>query len=181
MKDAGANLKRNFILQQGFDDPPPESCGVQYPALLFQPRIVLATVVVGILLQSAILFLILSAVLWWSALFPRWNPFDAVFNATFGNRPGAFRLTPAPPPRRFAQGMAGTFALAVGIFLLLGWRVAAIVVEAFFLAAALAIGLGGFCLGSFTFHLLCGRASFALHTLPWARGGFPVARTVRRR
>lgn len=164
------DLKRSFILQQGFDDPPPETCGVQYPALLFQPRIVLATVVVGILLRSASLFLILSAVLWWSALFPRWNPFDAVYNAIFGSRPGAFRLTPAPPPRRFAQGMAGTLALGSGILPLLGWSVAALAVEAFFLVAATAIGFGGFCMGSFTFHLLRGRASFALRTLPWARG-----------
>jgi hypothetical protein len=165
--------QRNFILQQGFEDPPSESCGGRYSALLFQPRVVMAAVVIGILLQSPVLFLILSAVLWWSALFPRWNPFDSVYNTTLGKRPGALRLTPAPPPRRFSQGMAGTFAFAIGIFLLVGWRVAAFVLEAFFLAAALAIGLGGFCLGSFIFHLVNGRTSFALRTLPWARGQAP--------
>jgi hypothetical protein len=171
VEDEGTNAKHNFILQQGFDDAPSASCGIRYSALLFQPRIVLATVVIGILLQSPVLFLILSAVLWWSALFPRWNPFEAVFNATLGNRPGALRLTPAPPPRRFAQGMAGSVALAIGIFLLAGWRLAAFVFEGFFLAAVLALAFGGFCLGSFIFHLLRGRTSFALRTLPWARGG----------
>ncbi|MCA1612435.1 MAG: hypothetical protein ABR610_06380 [Thermoanaerobaculia bacterium] len=29
---------------------------------------------------------------------------------------------------------------------------------------------GGFCLGSFVFHLIRGRGKFAKRTLPWARG-----------
>jgi hypothetical protein len=169
MRDDGTNRKSNFILQQGFDDPPPESCRVRYLALMFQPRIILAIVVVGILFESAFLFLILSAVLWWSALFPHWNPFDAVYNATLGSRPGALRLTPTPPPRRFAQGLAGGLALAAGTFLLRGSRVAAFFFEGLLLAAVLTLAFGGFCFGSFVFHLLRGRTSFALRTLPWAR------------
>jgi hypothetical protein len=43
------------------------------------------------------------------------------------------------------------------------------VVEAVFLAAALALALGGFCLGSFVYHLFRGNRRFALQTLPWAR------------
>jgi hypothetical protein len=170
VKDDGTNLRRNFILQQGFDDPPPESCGVRYSALLFQPRIILAIVVVGILFQSAFLFLILAAVLWWSALFPRWNPFDVVYNKALGSRPGALRLTAAPTPRRFAQGLAGGLALAAGTFLLRGSRLAAFFFEGFLFAAVLTLAFGGFCFGSFVFHLLRGRTSFALRTLPWTRG-----------
>ncbi|HSD73017.1 MAG TPA: DUF4395 family protein [Thermoanaerobaculia bacterium] len=170
MKDDGINRKRNFILQQGFDDPPRESCGVRYSALMFQPRIILGIVVVGILFQSGLLFLILSAVLGWSALFPRWNPFDAVYNATLGSRPDALRLTSAPPARRFAQGLAGGLALAAGAFLLRGSRVAAFFFEGFLLAAVLTLAFGGFCFGSFVFHLLRGRTSFARRTLPRARG-----------
>jgi len=37
-----------------------------------------------------------------------------------------------------------------------------------FLAAVLALTLGGFCLGSFVQHLLGGRGAFARQTLPWA-------------
>jgi hypothetical protein len=33
-----------------------------------------------------------------------------------------------------------------------------------------ALVFGGFCLGSFFFHLLSGRLAFARRTLPWARG-----------
>jgi hypothetical protein len=45
------------------------------------------------------------------------------------------------------------------------------VVEGIFLAAVLALILGGFCLGSFVFHLLSGKGSFACQTLPWATRG----------
>ena len=60
-------------------------------------------VLAGILLQSTPLFSALCAVLWWSALLPKFNPFDAVCNRSFGHRAGAFHLTPAPAPRRTAQ------------------------------------------------------------------------------
>jgi len=38
-------------------------------------------------------------------------------------------------------------------------------VEGIFLAAVLALTLGGFCLGSFLYHLLRGRGAFARQTL----------------
>ncbi len=164
-----SGVKRNFILQQGFNAPQPESCPLQYSALHFQPRLVGLFTLVGVMLQSPAVFLFLSAVLWWSALLPKWNPFDALYNVTLGARPGAVRLTPAPAPRRFAQGMAGTFALAIGASLLLQWKFTAFVLEVLLLVAVAALVFGGFCLGSFVFHLLRGRAAFARRTLPWVR------------
>jgi hypothetical protein len=65
--------------------------------------------------------------------------------------------------------MAGTFALAIGVAHLLGWRPAAYVLEGAFIAAVAALVFGGFCLGSFVFHLLRGHGSFARKTLPWVR------------
>ncbi len=100
---------------------------------------------------------------------PRWNPFEALYNATLGRRPGTVRLSPAPAPRRFAQGMAGSLALAIAGSLWLGWSLAAYVLEGVLLAALIALGFGGFCLGSFVFHTLSGRAAFARRTVPWAR------------
>ena len=41
-------------------------------------------------------------------------------------------------------------------------------VEAIFSAAVLALAIGGFCLGSFVYHLLRGHGRFARQTLPWA-------------
>ncbi|MDX1631728.1 MAG: DUF4395 family protein [Thermoanaerobaculia bacterium] len=161
--------KRNFILQQGLDDPSREACPLQYSALLFQPRMVAVVLLVAILLQSPGLFLALGAVLWWSALFPSLNPFDALYNATLGSRPGRARLGPAPPPRRFAQTLAGAFSVGIAVSLLLGHHGLAYGLEAFFAAAVVALGFGRFCFGSFVYHLLRGRLRFALETLPWSR------------
>jgi Domain of unknown function (DUF4395) len=162
--------KRNFILQQGLSEPPLASCPLQYSALLFQPRLVAIVVLLGVILQEPGVFLALAGLLWWSAVFPRRNPFDALYNWLRSRRPGRIALSPAPGPRRFAQGMAGTFALAIGISLELGWQLTAIVLEGLMIAALAALVLGGFCLGSFIFHLLRGRAAFARRTLPWVRG-----------
>jgi len=161
--------ERNFILQQGFEEPAPPAYHLQYSALVFQPRVVGLTLLLGVLLQSPAVFLALAAVLWWGALLPQWNLFDAVYNRTAGSRPGAIRLGPAPAPRRFAQGMAGSFALVIAVALLLEWRVFAYVFEALFAVAAGALALGRFCLGSFLYHVLTGRGEFARRTLPWTR------------
>lgn len=163
-------LKRNFILQQGFPEPPAPSCSVQYSGLLFQPRVVGLVVLVAVALQEPRIFLALAAVLWWSALVPRLNPFEALYNRTLARRPGGIALPRAPGPRRFAQGMAGTFALAIGISLALGWKVIALALQSLLIVALGALVLGGFCLGSFIFHLLGGHTTFAKRTLPWAGG-----------
>ena len=39
--------ERNFILQQGFEEPAPTVCVIQYSALQFQPRIVLVWLLAG--------------------------------------------------------------------------------------------------------------------------------------
>jgi hypothetical protein len=161
-------VKRNFILQQGFEEPAAAACPRQYSALHFQPRIVFLWVLAGIWFQFAPVFYALCAVLWWSALLPNLNPFDAVYNWTFGRRDSGFRLTPAPAPRRTSQALAGGFALACGLLIHFGPSTAAYVVEGIFLAAVLALTLGGFCLGSFVHNLLGGRGGFACKTLPWA-------------
>jgi len=170
MPEAGRNAaKRNFILQLGFEDPAPAVVPLQYSALVFQPRVVFLGVVAGILFQSSAIFAALGALLWWSALFPKLNPFNALYNRTIGSRPGAFRLGPSPAPRRGAETEAGAVALTSALLIHAGFSLAAYVVEAIFLAAALAVVIGSFCFGAFTYHLLRGRWRFALQTLPWAR------------
>lgn len=161
-----SDSKRNFILQQGFDEPRPVSCAPQFAALTFQPKLVTVALVLGILFQSPWIFLALSAALWVGALLPRLNPFEAAYRAAVG----AYPFTPAPAPRRFSNGMAATFSLAIGACLYGNLRLTAYVMEAFFLAAVIALSFGRLCLGSFIFHLLSGRAGFALRTLPWKKG-----------
>ncbi len=160
--------ERNFIVQQGLGEPEPQITHRRYNALLFQPRIVGLVVLTGILSQSPAVFLVLSAVLWWNAILPRLNPFDALYNRTLGSRPGQVRLDPAPAPRRFAQGMAGTFALAIGTLLKMNWLPAAYLVEALMAVAILSLAFGRFCLGSFIYFLLKGEFEFAMKTLPWS-------------
>jgi len=159
----------NFVRQQGFEDASSRACDFQYPALMFQPRVIGVLAVAGVLLQSAPLFLTLSIILWWSALVPSLNPFDMLYNHLVAARKGLPRLTPAPAPRRFSQGMAATFMLAIGASLLAGWTTLAWVLEAVLLASLGALVFGRFCLGSFIFHLLTGNVAFARRTLPWAR------------
>jgi len=164
---ASFTLRRNFILQQGFPAPSHDACPTQYSALQFQPRMVGSVILIGVILQMPAVFLILAAVLWWSALLPSWNPFDAIFNRFLAARRGAVRLSPAPAPRRFAQGMAASFALAIGLLLALGQKLPAYILEGLLAAAVAALLLGGFCLGSFVFHLVTRRGAFARQTLPW--------------
>jgi hypothetical protein len=127
-------------------------------------------VVAGVIMQSPAVFAVLAAVLWWGALVPRLNLFDLIYNVTLGQRAGASRLGPAPVPRRFAQGMAGTFAAAIAASLAAELWILAWVLEALFVVAVVALVFGRFCLGSFVYHLLHGRAGFAMKTLPWGRG-----------
>jgi Domain of unknown function (DUF4395) len=160
----------NFVKQQGFEGASARTCAYQYPALMFQPRVIGVLVLAGVLLQAAPLFLTLSAVLWWSVLMPRLNPFDKLYNGLVAARKGLPPLTAAPNPRRFAQGMAATFMLLIGVSLLAGRQPVAWVLEAFLLVALGALIFGGFCLGSYVFHLLTGNRTFARRTLPWGPG-----------
>ena len=159
--------QRNFILQQGFEEPAPAIRLRQYSALVFQPKVVLVTIIAGILFQSPVVFLALGAVLWWNALFPKLNPISMLYNRTIGRRPGAFHLGPAPAPRRAAETEAGTIALAIALLLYGGFSPGAYVFEAVLLTAVLAVIFGSFCTGTFMYHLARGRWKFVRQTLPW--------------
>jgi hypothetical protein len=163
-------IQLNFVKQQGFGDATARTCDVQYPGLMFQPRVIGVLLLVGVLLQAPWLFLAVSAVLWWNVAVPALNPFDRLYGALVGARAGHPPLPPAPPPRRFAQGMAATFTLIIGASLLAGWSPLAWVLEAMLLVAVGALVFGQFCLGSYVYHLVTGHGDFARRTLPWSRG-----------
>jgi hypothetical protein len=141
-----------FIRQQGFSGE--KFSDSFYTALMLQPRIVGCLAAVGVLLQSAGLFLALSAVLWWSALVPTRNPFDAIYNHVVAYRRGLPRLGTAANPRRFAAAEAGTVALAVGVALVAGATITAWIIEGVLIGGVIASVFADFCLGAYTYHLL---------------------------
>ena len=164
-----STMIRNFMKQQGFSEEPDSICDMHFSGLYFQPRIVWSLLVIAIVLQSPIFFLVLSAVLWWNVAFPKWNPFELFYNRVLALPRGKPMLSPAPPPRAFAQGMAAAFMLLAGLALISGWIIAAWILEAFLVIAFAALLFGKFCLGAYVYHLLRGKISFANSTLPWAR------------
>ena len=130
-------------------------------ALQFQPRVVGVVVLVGVVLRSPVVFIALSAVLWWSTLLPELSPFDMAYNRLIAVRRGSALLAPAPRPRRFAQGMAAITTTLIAVSLRTGHHLVAGAIEAFMLAAVGAILFRGFCLGSFVYHVLAGNREFA--------------------
>ena len=160
--------KRQFVRQQGFGDASAASCAYQYSALMFQPRLLAVVVLLAILLQSAAMFLVLAGILWWNVLVAPRNPFDALYNRAIAEPRNLPSLTPAPAPRRFAQGMAGTILGGAGLALIAGWPRLAWILEGVVAIALGALVLGRFCLGSYLHHLLRGDTSFANRTLPWS-------------
>lgn len=138
-----------------------------YAGLQFQPRLIGIVVAIGTIAQSPAVFIALGAVLFWNAALPRWNVFDLVYNRFFAVRSG-IRLAPAPAPRRFAQSLAGAMAVSIGGLLMSGHRVAAFTIDAILILAIVLLVFGGFCLGSYVFHVITGRVSFAHRTMPWS-------------
>jgi hypothetical protein len=169
----------NFMRQQGFAEEPADACQMRFGALYFQPRIVFPLVLLAIVLQSAALFFVLGAVLSWNVAVPRLNPFERAYNRWRARRNGGLLLTPAPAPRRFAQGMAAAMMLGAALALRTGIPVVAWVLEGLLVIAFAALLFGRFCLGAYVFHLLRGEVAFANSTLPWARRGAPAGTPSR--
>jgi uncharacterized protein DUF4395 len=159
--------KRNFIVQQGFAPSCPTTSDLQYSALLFMPRLLGLAFVTAAVLRLPTVFFSLGMLLWWCVVAPRFNPLNALYNWVMAPVSGV-TLTPAPAPRRFSQFLGGTFALAIAASLATGAHTTALVLQSILLAAVSAVVFGGFCLGSFLFHILRGRPDVAMRTLPWA-------------
>ena len=141
-----------FIRQQGFTTQRADE--QLYSALMLQPRIIGVIVALGVVVQSPMLFLVLSALLLWSALVPTRNPFDAIYNHAVARPRNLPPLGVAPAPRRFAMGMAGTVALTIGIALLVGAAITAWFFEGLFAVAVIQVVFGDICGAANLYHLL---------------------------
>jgi hypothetical protein len=149
----------SFIRQMGFATE--EADEQFYSALMLQPRVVGASVALGIATQSPLLFFGLSAVLLWSGLVPTRNPFDAFYNLAVA-RPRGFRPLPTSrAPRRFAMSMAGTVALTIGIALSVGAVATGWFFEGLFAIAAVQVVFADVCGAANVFNLVRRRVASA--------------------
>ncbi len=164
-----SSVEHRFMLQQGFSDADGPACAAHFRGVRFQPSIVGPLLLIGIILQSNFVFAALSVLLWWGVVFPRRNAFEALYDLLVARPRKKEKLTPAPAPRRFAQGMAATFMLLVAVALSMGWYWTGVVFQAFIVVAFVALLFGKFCLGSYIYHLIRGQSKFANATLPWSK------------
>jgi hypothetical protein len=131
------------VRQQGFSVARPDH--QLYVALMLQPRTIACLIVMGVVLQSAWLFLAMSAVLWWGTVFPAHSLFDAAYDQLVARPRGLPRIPSAPAPRRFAQAMAGSAALVIGTALISGELLIAWVFEGLFALGATSAVVGRVC------------------------------------
>jgi Domain of unknown function (DUF4395) len=96
-------------------------------------------------------------------------PFDALHNRLVAGPQGRPPLPEAVGPRRFAQAMAATSTLGVGLSLWFEFRPAALLFEVTVVTALTMLLVGRLCLGSYLSHVLRGQTVFANRTLPCAR------------
>lgn len=163
------SAEENFVRQNGFAEADAAVCAHQFPALMFQPRVIAVVVFIGLVLQAWQPFLMLSVVLWLSVIVPELNPFDALHNRYVAAPRRQPPLPPATGPRRFAQGMAATSTMGVAVSLWSGSTIAAVLFETVVVMALTMLLVGRLCLGSYLFHVLRGQAAFGNRTLPWAK------------
>jgi len=161
------NKQKNFLLQQGFSVEP-TACSSKYGALQFQPRVVGVLFLIGVFFQSWLVFLLTAGLLACSAWKPEKNPFELLYNRTFGKKPGAEQLGVAPPPRQFAQAMAAVILCLIALCLFFNRPLWAWLLEFIMAVALLALITTGFCVGSLVYHFRKGNSSFAKQTLPWS-------------
>ena len=141
-----------FVCQQGF--APSNANPHLYSALMLQPRIIGALVIVGTIVQSRELFLGLSAVLAWGTFAPRQNLFDAIYNYAVAAPRRLPPLPAAPAPRRFAQAGASALSLAVGLALLAPAPVLAWILEAGFIIAIASAVIRRFCVPAHVYFVI---------------------------
>jgi hypothetical protein len=158
-----------FLQQQGFLNDNKDMAKNHYNALLFQPIIVSATMLIAIIIQSATIFLVFSGLLWTNTIFPKANPFERLYVKTIGKSRGVGDLEPAPAPRRFMQGMAASLMLIAGLAILSGFTIMSYIAQGLILIAFSLLLFGKFCVGAYVYHLLHGNAQFANGTCPWSK------------
>jgi hypothetical protein len=116
-------------------------------ALRLPTGLCFALVVLGLVLQSAVLILALvpiGAVAGWSQR----HPFDLIWNHGLRHLSGAPELPPNPTPRRHAFKLGTVFLLAIGLLFAFGQPTAALILGAILLPVCGLVTLTNFCIPS---------------------------------
>ena len=167
---ASGEKKYQFMKQQGFQADRTRATESHFDLLLFQPILVGSAVVVAIVFQSSVLFMVLGGILWFNTIFPGLNPFERFLDLVTGKTEKRIPLPPAPAPRRFMQGMAGTLMLLVAVSMSQGYTYLAYALQGFVAVAFSLLLFGKFCVGAYIYHVLTGNTKFANQTCPWSEG-----------
>jgi hypothetical protein len=146
------DTRLSFVRQQGYREQIVDEH--LFAALMLQPRIIGVAVAIGAWLQSAWIFLALSAVLWWATIIPTHNLFNAIYNVAVADRRGFPPLVGAPAPRRFAMGVAAIHLLVIAVALLAGAVTTAWIAEGLFGVALVAVIFARRCAGASLYYLL---------------------------
>lgn len=157
------------MMQQGFNADRSNKTEKHFDLLLFQPVTVGSLIIVAIVLQSSILFLILGGILWLNTILPGLNPFERFLDLVNRRSEKYVKLPPAPAPRRFMQGMAGTLMLLAAASMVNGYTQLAYAFQAFIAVAFSLLLFGKFCVGAYIYHVITGNTQFANRTCPWSK------------
>ena len=137
---------------QGYGLTAAESRDLRW-GLRFPTALCLAFVIIGLLLESAVVILALvpiGAVAGWTSR----HPFDLIWNHGLRHLTGASPLPPNPTPRRHAFKLATAWLLAVGILFAAGQATAALVLGGILIAVCGLVTTTNFCIPSTLFRAL---------------------------
>ena len=163
------NKKYLFMKQQGFNTDHNNSAERHFDLLLFQPLNVGAMIMLAIALQSFVMFLIVGSILWFNTVLPGFNPFERLLDRVTKGSAKHFPLPPAPAPRRFMQGMAGSLMFMAAISMTYDFTNLSYVFQGFIALAFAMLIFGKFCVGAYIYHVLTGNVKFANQTCPWSQ------------
>ena len=144
-------MTRFSLTMQGFACDVP-AFGPIAPWLRWTPMLSTIFILLGTILREPYILWAFAVIAFVGAA--GWNLFDALFNYGVRFVLRLPRLPPNPAPRRFAMGLAATWAAVTGVLFATGWIRTGLVAGILLLIAAVTVASTQFCFGSLVWRLL---------------------------
>ena len=144
-------MTRSFLTIQGFACDVP-TFGPVAPWLRWTPTLSTVFILLGTILREPYILWAFAVIAFVGAA--GWNAFDALFNYGVRFILRLPRLPSNPAPRRFAMGLAATWAAVTGMLFAAGWTLTGLVAGILLLIAAVTVSTMQFCIGSWLYRLL---------------------------